>query len=168
MIYVAMVFIAAASLFALMRIGLSGRQLTLQQFFILYLLALIGLVLVGLGVTGRLHWLFALVGSILPFAGGLVRWSLRIWRSAGLLTSIRNLISQLTGLNKETADQTSASANLTRHQALDILGLEGNPSSDEIKVAHRQLIQKLHPDRGGSTILAAQINEAKVVLLRDV
>lgn len=62
--------------------------------------------------------------------------------------------------------QPAFSGNPSRDEALLILGLSGNPSADDIVAAHRRLIQKLHPDRGGNDYLAARINQAKDVLLK--
>lgn len=56
---------------------------------------------------------------------------------------------------------------MTRGQALSVLGLEEGATKKEIKAAYQRIISGLHPDHGGSDYLAAQVNEAKAVLLDD-
>jgi len=67
--------------------------------------------------------------------------------------------------NENTDQHHDLSSDMSVEEAYDILGLKSGCTKDEIIHAHRHLISKFHPDRGGSNYLASKINLAKEVLL---
>jgi hypothetical protein len=55
-------------------------------------------------------------------------------------------------------------ARMSRHEALEVLGLDERATREDVQREYRRLIKRLHPDLGGSTYLTAKLNEARDVL----
>jgi hypothetical protein len=119
----------------------------------------IGLVLLAvLAASGRLGWVLPLLGAAF----------LALTRLAPLLIQFFPLLQRLRRQSAERDQDPPASSGnsrMSREEALDILGLDAAATRDDIIAAHRRLMQKMHPDRGGSDYLAGKINRARDVLL---
>ena len=84
------------------------------------------------------------------------------------MDSCKLLISYLNhrfGDNWQDGMQTAVNSDMDEKEALKLLGLDTGANEQDIIQAHRKLMQKVHPDRGGNDYLAAKINHAKDLLL---
>ncbi|HKY81374.1 MAG TPA: J domain-containing protein [Sphingobium sp.] len=63
------------------------------------------------------------------------------------------------------SDGASSTDEIVKARAL--LGVPADADASEIRAAHRRLIASVHPDRGGTEALAAQINAARDLLLAE-
>ncbi|VAW06326.1 hypothetical protein MNBD_ALPHA01-1668 [hydrothermal vent metagenome] len=110
-------------------------------------------------VFGLLALFFVIIAKVIPI-GGLL----------GLLSfmSARGSLWRLFGSegNSRPGERASlANTPMTREEALDILGLSGNPDALEIRDAHHKMMLKMHPDQGGSDYFASKLNQARDILL---
>jgi hypothetical protein len=119
-----------------------------------------GLALLILAVlSGRLNPLFAAFAAAVP----LILRLLNLLRLAPLIHSFLQALGIRGGMDRPPHSEPGGA--LSHEEARAILGLEPNASPEQIRAAHRRLIQQFHPDRGGSDYLAARINQAKKTLL---
>lgn len=69
------------------------------------------------------------------------------------------------GEDRHGSGDSVSSGAMSREDAYRVLGLAVEASDADIKAAHHRLIAGLHPDRGGSSYLSAQVNRARDILL---
>lgn len=131
------------------------------------------LIQIGIGVfavsllfilmTGRIHWLGVVIGTLVPI---LKTFLVKNPRSIGQADA-----GSQADANSGPQETNPSQPAMNTKEALGVLGLEGDLTSGEITSqqvieTHRKLIQKFHPDRGGNDYLAAKINQAKDILLK--
>ncbi len=122
-------------------------------------------VLALLAVTGHLNIITAMIAgavALVPRAMSLLRYLPflnKLYQQRGQQPG------QQSGQQHGQAPPTASKHNMNEDEALEVLGLKTGCSKEDIVQAHRRMMQKVHPDRGGSDYLAAQINAAKDILL---
>ena len=125
-----------------------GSLAALTRYLAAGFLAAMGALLMARGLE--------LPGGILLAAGAFVIWRNRL----GLGSRGSN--------GSQDAAQERYSGAMSVDEAYAVLGLKPGANADEIRKAHRDLIQKIHPDHGGTSYLAAKLNQARDLLLDRV
>jgi len=103
---------------------------------------------------GRTSWITGLLVGLIAIAS-------RLSQLAIYVPVLKKLFPHM----KTSPPKHDTFEDMTRQQAADVLGVSIDANVDEVRFAHKRLIQKLHPDRGGSDLLAKQINQAKDILI---
>ena len=130
-----------------------GRPFAVKAFIVT-----IAILLISLAAIGRVHWVGAALASLLA----VVRLSLPM-----LIRSLLFLQRFMQSKANASQGNQQTDSDISIEHAFAILGLEAGASNEDIITAHRRLIQKLHPDRGGNEFLATQLNLAKDKLLNS-
>jgi len=145
--YLLLVIGLLIGLYALYRFFINADVQQVKAFFLLAIAVVLCMALFTLAVTGRLPAAIAIMSAVAPLALGW--WKARRDERAEILEP---------GLHDEVR---------THDEALDVLGLSNGANEKDIKAAYKKLMQKVHPDHEGSEWMAAKLNQARDILLKD-
>lgn len=110
----------------------------------------IATLLLLLAIRGGAEIAVPLTALFIPFLAG---WLNTAWLKLG------------SSSKSGSSNSKGSSGDIDRVEAYRILGLQPNASDEEIQAAYRRLMQRVHPDQGGSAYLAVRLNQARKVLL---
>jgi DnaJ family protein C protein 19 len=136
---------------------------TRKKTFLQICLISLAVALVVLVASGRAHWIFALLGGVVAFASRLLPYLRHLPMLAKVLATFGIVIPGMAQAASSSAIDTN---NMSREDAAAILGVDNSANDQQVLSAHKSLMNKMHPDKGGSGALAAQINAARDVMLR--
>jgi DnaJ family protein C protein 19 len=115
-------------------------------------------ILIILAVTGHLNVITAMIAgavALLPRAMSLLKY----------LPFVSRFYQQNKQQYSQSQPPPTGKQGMSMEQAREVLSLKPGHTKDDVIKAHRRIMQKVHPDRGGSDYLAAEINKAKDTLL---
>ena len=127
------------------------------------------LVAVGRGQTvfKRREWrLLSGAFAVAAFAGGAYAALRAEWAIAVILLLMGLWLVTTARINAPRMAGRRPSNRMSAEEARSILGVGPEASAEEIQAAYTRLMRRAHPDQGGTTGLATQLNAARDRLLR--
>jgi hypothetical protein len=125
-------------------------------------------ILVLLAVTGHLNVITAAIAGAVALLPKLLQYSRYLPIVSRLFQQQNPQQGQQEGqqqANSRNQQQTRGKKTMSEDEAMEVLALKPGYTKEDVILAHRRMMQKMHPDRGGSDYLAAKINTAKDTLL---
>ena len=113
-------------------------------------------------------FLSILIGIIL-LIGGLYLYSPLFFSIAAWFLRKKIIFDVLLNIfrKKQKSNQNDYNQKMSLNESYKLLGIDENASKEVIIKSRKELIRKLHPDKGGSSYLSAKVNEARDIILAD-
>tara|TARA_B100000575_G_scaffold57403_1_gene43239 strand:- start:229 stop:705 length:477 start_codon:yes stop_codon:yes gene_type:complete len=111
----------------------------------------------------------SIVIGIILLIGGLYLYSPLFFSIAAWFLRKKIIFDVLLNIfrKKQKSNQNDYNQKMSLNESYKLLGIDENASKEVIIKSHKELIRKLHPDKGGSSYLSAKVNEARDIILAD-